>query len=484
MKQEKIYRGGVNMNLIGDPKTPTGYQIAAFVIIGVALGFVNLLGLLPAAGVVVFLACAIIVTLFRSIYRYLVLAGIVLLACVFMEPAPSDIILVAAIALGLVTDAFKPQAFGRASLAAGLMFIYFIVSLPGIAVSVDVASALRYYLITSYLFLLSLFICIYSTQDNITALLRAYVLAAFLSFIAGFAGQVGLFPDLLMADPYRVKGLFKDPNVYGPFFVPAIVLLLDDIKGKRILKTHAAFHSAGIILLSLGVVFSYSRAAWINLAAAGFVYILLNLHSVKLIHLKRITLAVVAVSAAAAFMFSMPVLRDNETVKFLKDRIKLQEYDEDRFSAQRGGLELMILNPLGIGPGQFESRIGAIIGQKISAHSLYIRTAAENGIAGFLFFFAAISCILILLWFIHCAFRKSRCTRPNTLYPTGSNQTDPMYPDFQNISISPAVLISIIIGILVNSLVVDTLHWRHFWFFIGIALYCLREAGKRAEKYE
>ncbi len=472
------------MNLIGDSKTPTGYQIAAFLIIGTALGFVNLIGLLPTAGLVVFLACATIITLFKGIYRFLVLSGIVLLACVFMEPAPSDIILVAAIPLGLVADTFKPQAFGRASLAAGLMLIYCIVSLPGIAASVDVASAWRYYLITFYLFLLSLFICAYSRRENITALLGAYVLAAFLSFIAGFAGQMGLFPDQLMLDAYRVKGLFKDPNVYGPFFVPAIILLLDDIKGKRILKTHAAFHVAGIVLLLLGVVFSYSRAAWINMVTAGFIYLFLNLHSVEPIRFKRIVLAVAAVSAAVVFLFSMPVLRDNDVVKFLQDRVRLQEYDNDRFSAQRGGLELMIEYPFGIGPGQFESRIGNIIGQRISAHSLYIRTAAENGIAGFLFFFAALSSTLIHLWFIYRAFRKSRCASPNAFSPTGLNQTGSMCLGYEHIGISPAALIAIIIGILVNSLVVDTLHWRHFWFFIGIALYSLREAGKKAEEYE
>ena len=38
-----------------------------------------------------------------------------------------------------------------------------------------------------------------------------------------------------------------------------------------------------------------------------------------------------------------------------------------------------------------------------------------------------------------------------------------------------SLFISILIGILVNSLVIDTLHWRHFWLFVGLNLSIINE---------
>jgi hypothetical protein len=41
--------------------------------------------------------------------------------------------------------------------------------------------------------------------------------------------------------------------------------------------------------------------------------------------------------------------------------------------------------------------------------------------------------------------------------------------------LSAAVLIALLCGLLVNSLVVDTLHWRSFWFLLALCLYQLSE---------
>lgn len=418
------------------------------------MGLMTLLGVLPAAGLLLGLAGTLAVAMFRSLYHRLALLGIVLLACVFIEPSPSDIILAAVIPLGLVTGIYKPRFPMKASTAVLLLAAYFIASLPGIASSVDPGAAVRFFLITFYLFLLALFISTYATGGNISSLLRAYVLAAFVSLAAGIAGLLGLFPDLLMADPYRVKGLFKDPNVFGPFFVPAVVLLLDDIKRKRIWKANAALHAAAAALLALGVVFSYSRAAWINLAVACGAYFLLNLKAFHPRRLLMIAPLLAAALALAAFLSVQPGEQAGGVLGFLQERARLQDYDKNRFGAQQGGLELIARYPLGVGPGQFEDMIAAVTGMRLSAHSLYVRTAVENGAAGFLLVSAAMAVILLQLW------RKQRAG------PYGCG-------------VSPAVLIAVLAGILVNSLVVDTLHWRHFWFFIGIALYSLGEARKK-----
>jgi O-antigen ligase len=124
-------------------------------------------------------------------------------------------------------------------------------------------------------------------------------------------------------------------------------------------------------------------------------------------------------------------------------------------------LELITQNPLGLGSGQFEYELQQLTGYSLSAHSLYIRTAAEHGIPGFLCLMAAFLIMIAQLLRAHFLKRKTdkeiRGTTGNKLY------------------LAPAVPISVFSGLLVNSLVVDTIHWRHLWFFFGVGLFCLKQ---------
>ena len=54
----------------------------------------------------------------------------------------------------------------------------------------------------------------------------------------------------------------------------------------------------------------------------------------------------------------------------------MQAYDTERFSAQATGVQLGFEHPLGVGPGQFEHD------QPVSAHSIYVRVLAEQGVLG------------------------------------------------------------------------------------------------------
>jgi len=421
---------------------------------GLSLGLIHLLGFLPVAGITIFLLGCVIILLFNKCYHFLMLTGIVLLSCVFFEPSPSDLILAALIPLGLITGVYKPQIQGKALTASLILLFYFIVSLTGVILSTDQILSLRYYLITFYLFLISLLICTYARQVTIASLQRAYIFAAFISILAGLAGYLGLFSELLMADSFRVKGFFKDPNVFGPFFIPAIIILVDDIKHKSILKTHTIVHASLILMFTIGVIFSFSRAAWINLFVVLLTYFLLNLKALQTIQIIKIFLAVILLLSLIFCLLFSPIMDGTGVIDFLQERAQLQHYDNYRFNAQQGGLELIIQNPFGYGPGQFVNEIVQITDNKIDAHSLYIRTAVENGVLGFILFFTGIAYILIIL-FIN---RKN-------IY-----------------SLSPIVIIAIICGLLVNSLVVDTIHWRHFWLFIGFGLFILNEVPKEVNE--
>ena len=93
--------------------------------------------------------------------------------------------------------------------------------------------------------------------------------------------------------------------------------------------------------------------------------------------------------------------------------------------------------PLGVGPGQFERRA------HISAHSMYARTLAEEGIPGLI--------VLLLLMLATLGWALQNAIRGHDTYGIGS-----------------AALLGAWIGILLNGAFVDTLHWRHLWFVAAL----------------
>ena len=85
------------------------------------------------------------------------------------------------------------------------------------------------------------------------------------------------------------------------------------------------------------------------------------------------------------------------SVKFLDERAALQQYDTERFSAQRTGIDLATQKPLGIGPGQFE------VVSPLSTHSIYVRILAEQGVLGFM--------VVLALLLSHAAVSHPKCAR-------------------------------------------------------------------------
>ena len=110
----------------------------------------------------------------------------------------------------------------------------------------------------------------------------------------------------------------------------------------------------------------------------------------------------------------------------------MQSYDATRFSAQAVGIESAERYPFGVGPGQFEEYAS------LSAHSTYVRVAGEQGLPGLVALAAFVLTTLVVA--------LGNALKGRESYGIGS-----------------AALLGAWCGLLVNSLVVDTLHWRHLW---------------------
>ncbi len=100
-------------------------------------------------------------------------------------------------------------------------------------------------------------------------------------------------------DGPRAQGLFKDPNVFGPFLVPAALILMEETVAPRLLRFRLATKLCCCRVLTVGVVFSFSRAAWLNLAV-GMLVLLVVLALRRGGARRAMTLLVVSLVAGAA----------------------------------------------------------------------------------------------------------------------------------------------------------------------------------------
>ena len=226
----------------------------------------------------------------------------------------------------------------------------------------------------------------------------------------------------------RVQALFKDPNVFGPFLVPAILILMEETLTPRLFGFGRVLKGLLLLLLTLGLIFSYSRGAWANLAiGVGMVLLVMAMRRGGG---RKVLLALVLTLVAGVLVAGAVSLSGSGD--FLADRARVQSYDADRFGAQAAGLEPAQRYPFGVGPGQFE------LVAPISAHSTYVRVFAEQGLPGILAFLA------LLVFTLGAAFANAFAGRDT--YGIGS-----------------AALLGAWCGVLVNSFVIDTLHWRHLW---------------------
>ena len=64
----------------------------------------------------------------------------------------------------------------------------------------------------------------------------------------------------------RAMGLFKDPNVFAPYLIPPMAILLEEIGRPRLLGWSTRRNVVLLLFLMGGLVFAYSRAAWLNFA--------------------------------------------------------------------------------------------------------------------------------------------------------------------------------------------------------------------------
>jgi O-antigen ligase len=387
------------------------------------------LALVPAIGI------GVLGTLALALARYdlAVAFGFLLLGFVRIEPAPTDVVFALVIAVAIVTGRFTLRRAPPA--ATGLIAGFLALNLLSGTAVVDPPRAAVFFAITLYLGIFSLWLTTYVDSTKRTRLLlRGYLAAAVLSAALSVLAVSVPVPggDLLLSEG-RAQGLFKDPNVFGPFLVPAALILIEEMLSPRLLRARLSTKAILFLFLTMGIMFSYSRGAWLNFALG--VLVMFAVFSMRRGGARRALLLLTVVLVAATSLAAAVAVIGS--VDFLQERARLQSYDANRFGAQVAGLEAAERHPFGIGPGQFEQTL------ETSAHSTYVRALAEQGLLGL------VSVLALMVFTLGWAARNAVIGRDS--YGLGS-----------------AALLAAWCGVLANSLVIDTLHWRHLWLIAAL----------------
>lgn len=414
--------------------------IVLAILTSASLAFLFTLGADLVAGLEIYLIIGLLgvwpfIYLCFKYYDFFVFLAFGLFGFVQFEPAPVDLLLFSLVAIGLINGRLNVKNLGKTAPVHILIWIFLIVNfISFMIVPVLTLGSLRYTAITIYMIVIFYFLKMYTVSEREMKIIWfGYLTSALLNVFLVYSGFLGITPEGLFVDQTRATGYFKDANVYGPFMLPVIIFLVDEIWHPYFIKRKILLKAALVVILASGLFLSFSRAAWGSLIAALGIYFILQYRHLNIKIISNLLLA------GFGFLFGLVVLIISlDLVDFFLWRFDaVQSYDSERFRAQYDGILSGFANIFGLGPGQLDA-------QFFAPHSLYIRTFGEHGFLGFLAFFGLIAFLLVVV------FIQSQVTQNKVLGVSGN------------------VIVAVAIGILLNSFLVDTLHWRHFWFVLGL----------------
>jgi len=355
----------------------------------------------------------------------------------FIEPSPHD-----ALMFALLTVCVAARVrFDRKLIPLLLLLIVWLIGgFLALIPVVDHDKTVQYAGTSVYLAVAAvLFACLFSDGSlrRLLILRRAYILAALIATTAGYLGFFHLVPRYQMfLDNERVSATFKDPNVYGPFLIYPLLLLLFDLLTRRarllgLLVT--AFLLGGLFL-------SFSRGAWMHFAvsAAVAVALLIAVTPDGRMRSRILLFGLAAAGAIALFVVAISSLSSVHGL-FVERASAIQPYDVGpggRFWLQQLALTQILERPNGMGPFEFSNVFG---GQQ---HDVYMQGFLVYGWIG------GAAYLALVIVTLGVGLRAAGLPSPWQLYLIAA------YAAF--------------VGEVCEGLIVDTDHWRHFFLLLGL----------------
>ena len=360
---------------------------------------------------------------------------------VFIEPAPFDGLLIL-IGVSFFLSGLRVAPF----LSTPFFFLsgYMVANIIATLFAPDPIAcvkhmAVTFLLIFSWIFYASV---IYDRPAHMYKIIfQGYITAAVIAVLLGLIGFLKVTPYYESFLLYgRVKGPFKDPNVFAPFLIPVVMYLIYQLENT---KEKLKFYSKMMLLLfvAMGILMSFSRGALINLGLSCVLYAYFRFSTAKSKAdtaglVKIISMIVMAIAGIAIWA----VITIDDVAQMFTVRAQLvQDYDQGsdgRFDAILNAVLVSIAHPLGIGPGQSSVVLA------LDPHNLLVHIMVETGFLGVISFV----CFLIV-----------------TLME--SYKLCKQSSEIQNICI---IIFVCLVATLFESIIIHSTHWRHLYLLFGL----------------
>ena len=357
-------------------------------------------------------------------------------AIAFIEPSPHDLLMVALLVVCI--GARVPFDRKLVPLAA-LLIVWLIGALFALIPVVDQPQTVQYVGTSVYLALAAMiFACLFCDGNLVRLMIvrRAYIFAALIATATGYIGFFHLLPgsDLFLTND-RVSATFKDPNVYAPFLIfPLLLLLL----GMMTDRTRLSSLVVTLVLLG-GLLLSFSRGAWahfiISAAAAVLLLLVTSPERVR----GRILLFTSAAAIAVVLLFVALMSIGSVHDLFIERAKAIQPYDVGpggRFWEQQLALSVILDHPNGMGPFEFSRVFG------MQQHDVYMQGFLVYGWLGGAAYLTLVVVTLLI------GLRAALLPAPWQYFLIAA------YAGF--------------VGEACEGFIVDTDHWRHFFLLLGM----------------
>lgn len=360
---------------------------------------------------------------------------------VFSEPAVADALMAGVIVAVPVLGAGR---IGGVSLINFLLWVAVVaLGLGACAFSATFDTALKHQLVTLFLAAGSLAIAAYVAAEPLPRfqlIMWCYTASCILATLCALAGYFQLIPGAydLFTNYGRARGTFKDPNVYSAALAPALAFLTWNMLRADM---RVALLSAGVaLLLSIGLLVSFSRGAWMACAAAlGLLVWVLVVRSRRRADFYRLGTAGLlgAIGLSASLML---VLQIDTVRSLLEQRASLdQSYDvgpEGRFGGQEKARQLILNHPLGIGTHTFRD-----VHHHEEPHNVYLSMFLNAGWTGGLLYIASV----LMTAAIGLRYALKNGYRQGPFLVAGGAFA----------------------ALALEGYIIDTDHWRHFFLIMG-----------------
>lgn len=357
---------------------------------------------------------------------------------VFIEPAPYDVCAIAMFVGLLVTGMRLPREIHTALVLLGIFLLGNIVAALLAPEPLETLRSLsiRIYMVMIWIFLVG--VVLLDTKRMLAAFWIGYVIAAVVATTWGMLEYFGFIENELWQAHLRAKGPFKDPNVFGPFLVPAAIYSIRQLVSAG--GARKFVFAIMLITFSFGILLSFSRGAWINLSIAIGLYTLFVLWTAPSLRatLQWIVTIMLSIILMAAFLggaVSQKVIGE----RFFQRAVLAQKYDiapDGRLQSQWRALTHSAGDPIGVGPGRSDDEFG------LEPHNLYLHVIVEGG------WLAALG----WLGFLGLTLYRS--------IPLFRAPPDLIHDFF--------VVFASLAGLLGQSMFIDSTHWRHLWFLAAL----------------